>query len=111
MVSTCGHTVCANRACGDKECNLSFGIYTTGALILIAGLIFAAVLLHLPAHWIAVGAIVGAGIGLLAGVTSTRQRDSAPLSPTREPQITVPPHPHYLSKHKHTSQSYVLTPP
>ncbi len=77
-MSTCRRIVFANRACAGKECNLSFGIYITGALILVAGLIYGAALLHVPAHWIAVGAIVGAGIGILAGVKATRQRDPAP---------------------------------
>jgi hypothetical protein len=31
----------------------------------------------MPAHWIAVGAIVMIGIGLLSAVKATRQKDSA----------------------------------
>jgi hypothetical protein len=54
---------------------LSFGIYLAGTLILIAGLIYGAALLHIPAHWIVVGGIVMAGMGILMGVKATRQKD------------------------------------
>jgi hypothetical protein len=57
---------------------MSFGIYITGFVILIAGLVYGAVLLHVPAHWIMVGAIVLVGLGILTGVKATRQKDSAP---------------------------------
>jgi hypothetical protein len=56
---------------------MSFGIYATGFAILIAGLIYGAHLMHMPAHWIAVCAIVLVGVGILSGVKATRQRDSA----------------------------------
>jgi hypothetical protein len=55
---------------------VSFGIYVAGYLIVIAGLAYGAVLMHVPAHWIAVGAIVLAGLGLVTGVKATRQKDS-----------------------------------
>jgi hypothetical protein len=58
-----------------KERDLSFGIYLAGTLILIGGLVYGAHLMHIPAHWIAVGAIVLAGMGILTGVKATRQRD------------------------------------
>jgi hypothetical protein len=54
---------------------MSFGIYLVGFLILIAGLIWAAVMLHVAAHWIAVGAIVLLGLGILKGVQATRAKD------------------------------------
>jgi uncharacterized membrane protein len=54
---------------------MSFGIYAVGFAILIGGLIYGAHLMHMPAHWIAVGAIVLLGIGILSGVKATRQRD------------------------------------
>ena len=37
---------------------MSFGIYAIGFAILIGGLIYAAHLMHMPAHWIVVGAII-----------------------------------------------------
>ena len=54
---------------------MSFGIYAVGFAILILGLIYGAHLMHMPAHWIAVGAIVLLGIGILSGVKATRQKD------------------------------------
>ncbi len=54
---------------------MSFGIYIAGFLILICGLIYGAVLLHVAAHWIAVGAIVLLGIAVLKGVQATRGKD------------------------------------
>jgi hypothetical protein len=56
---------------------MSFGIYATGFAILIGGLIYAAYLVHMPAHWIAVGAIVLLGLGIVKAVTATRQKDPA----------------------------------
>ena len=54
---------------------MSFGIYSIGFAIVIGGLIYAAYLLHVPAHWIAVGAIVLLGVGILKGVKTTRPKD------------------------------------
>lgn len=54
---------------------MSFGLYIVGFLILIAGLALGAHLLHVPPRWIGVGVIVLAGLGILTGVTNTRQRD------------------------------------
>lgn len=56
---------------------MSFGLYSIGYAIVIGGLIYAAILLHIPAHWIAVGAVILAGLGILTGVKATRQRDPA----------------------------------
>jgi hypothetical protein len=55
---------------------MSFGLYSVGFAIVIAGLIYAACLLHVPAHWIVVGAIVMIGVGILKGVKATRQKDT-----------------------------------
>ena len=54
---------------------MSFGIYLIGFLILIGGLIYGAVILHVPTHWIAVGAIVLLGLAILKGVQATRGKD------------------------------------
>ena len=56
---------------------MSFGIYTLGFAILIGGLVYAAHLMHMPAHWIFAGAVVLAGLGILSGVKATRQKDPA----------------------------------
>jgi len=54
---------------------MSFGLYTLGVVVVLVGLIYGAHLMHVPPHWIAVGAIVIAGLGILAGVKNTRQKD------------------------------------
>jgi uncharacterized membrane protein len=56
---------------------MSFGLYAIGFAILIGGLIYGAYLVHMPTHWIVVGAIVLLGAGILSGVKATRQRDAA----------------------------------
>jgi hypothetical protein len=54
---------------------MSFGLYSMGFVIVIGGLIYVAYLMHMPAHWIAAGAVVLLGIGILMGVKATRQKD------------------------------------
>lgn len=56
---------------------MSFGLYILGYLIVIGGLLYAAVLMHVPAHWIVVGGIVLTGLAIVTGVKATRPRDSA----------------------------------
>lgn len=54
---------------------MSFGLYLLGFVILIGGLIYGAILLHVPSHWIVVMTIVLLGLAILKGVQSTRQKD------------------------------------
>jgi hypothetical protein len=54
---------------------MSFGLYSAGFAIVIGGLIYAAYLVHMPARWIAVSAIVLLGCGILSAVKATRQKD------------------------------------
>jgi len=56
---------------------MSFGLYSAGFAIVIAGLIYGAHLMHVPTHWIVVGAVVLLGVGILSGVKATRQKDAA----------------------------------
>jgi hypothetical protein len=56
---------------------MSFGLYIAGFLLLIGGLIYGAVIVHMPAHWIVAGAVVLLGMGILTGVKGTRQKDAA----------------------------------
>jgi len=54
---------------------MSFGIYLLGFIVLIAGLATGAYLLHVPPQWIGVGVLVLAGMGIVMGVSRTRQKD------------------------------------
>lgn len=56
---------------------MSFGLYLIGYLVVIGGLTYGATLMHVPSRWIVVGAIVLTGVGIMTGVKSTRQKDSA----------------------------------
>lgn len=56
---------------------LSFGLYIIGFLIVIGGLIYGAVILHVPQHWIAVGGVILLGLAILKGVQATRQKDKS----------------------------------
>ena len=56
---------------------MSFGLYAAGYAIAIAGLVYAAHLMHLPSHWILAGAIVMIGIGILSAVRATRPKAPA----------------------------------
>ncbi|MES1197125.1 MAG: hypothetical protein ABUL55_00740 [Pseudomonadota bacterium] len=53
----------------------SFVLYALGFLILLGGLVYGAVLLHVPQPWIIVGALVMLGFGLTTGVVKTRSKD------------------------------------
>jgi hypothetical protein len=54
---------------------MSFTIYIIGYAILIIGLALGAYYLHVPPHWVVVGALVLIGIGVASGVARTRQKD------------------------------------
>jgi uncharacterized membrane protein len=54
---------------------MSFAIYTVGTLILVAGLIYVAHLMHVPQHWIVAGVLLVLGAGIMGGVSATRQKD------------------------------------
>lgn len=56
---------------------MSFGLYSAGFAIVIAGLIYGAHLVHMPTRWIVVGAVVLLGVGILSAVKATRQKDPA----------------------------------
>jgi hypothetical protein len=59
------------------EERMSFTLYIVGFVILVAGLVMGANLLHVPPRWIGVGLVVLIGLGVLTGVTHTRRRDPA----------------------------------
>lgn len=53
----------------------SFALYLIGMLVVIGGLAYGATLADLAPHWIIVGAVVLLGIGIIGGVSRTRQKD------------------------------------
>ena len=54
---------------------MSFSLYVVGYLIVIAGVAYLAHLMHVPQHYIIALGIILAGIGIVTGVQSTRQKD------------------------------------
>ena len=54
---------------------MTYGLYVLGAIVLIGGVIYGAVLLHVPTPWIVVLTLVMLGGALLSGVKATRQKD------------------------------------
>ncbi len=56
---------------------MSFGIYIAGILLVVGGLSYGAAMLHVPSHWIVVGALIVLGFGILTAVKATRLRDPA----------------------------------
>lgn len=54
---------------------MSFGLYTFGTLLLIAGVLYVCHLAHVPQHWMIALAIVLLGAGIMAAVTNTRTKD------------------------------------
>jgi hypothetical protein len=53
----------------------SLGIFIIGIVIVIGGLAYGASMAGMSPQWIAVGAVVLAGIGIIIGVTKTRSKD------------------------------------
>jgi cadmium resistance protein CadD (predicted permease) len=54
---------------------MSFGLYIGGFIIVIAGLIYGATLLHIAPQWIGVMTLVLVGLGVVKAVQATRQKD------------------------------------
>ena len=54
---------------------MSYALYVAGFVIVIGGLIYGAVLIHIPTQWIVVGSVVLLGMAILKGVRATRQKD------------------------------------
>jgi positive regulator of sigma E activity len=59
----------------------SFALYVVGFFILLAGLIYAAYLVHVPHTWIVVGALVVIGMGIMSAVSHTKRRDPPSVAP------------------------------
>ena len=59
----------------------AFMLYVIGFIILLAGLFYGAVLIHIPQTWIIVGALVLVGIGIMSAVSHTKRRDPPSEAP------------------------------
>ncbi len=57
---------------------MSYVLYVVGFAIVIGGLVYGAVLMHVPAPWIVVGSVILLGIAITTGVKATRQKDPSP---------------------------------
>jgi positive regulator of sigma E activity len=53
----------------------AFVLYISGFVLLLGGLVYGAVLLHVPQSWIIVGALVLIGLGVMSAVAHTKRRD------------------------------------
>ena len=67
----------------------NFALYVTGYIVVIAGLAYGAFLLGIPPVWIAVGAVVLIGIGIVTGVSKTRHREASPEDPAPASRVVV----------------------
>lgn len=59
----------------------AFTIYVLGFIVLLAGLGYGAYLLHVPHTWIAVGALVMIGFGIMSAVSRTKTKDAPREAP------------------------------
>jgi len=59
----------------------AFMLYVVGFVILMAGLIYGAFLIHVPQSWIIVGALVAVGLGVMSAVSHTKRRDPPSEAP------------------------------
>lgn len=53
----------------------SFAIYLIGMIVVIGGLAYVAVLMHVPNQWVIAGVVILVGVGILGAVTKTRRKD------------------------------------
>ena len=60
----------------------AFALYVIGFFVLLAGLVYAAFLVHIPQTWIIVGALIVIGIGVMSAVSHTKRRDPPSQAPT-----------------------------
>jgi hypothetical protein len=79
---------------------MSFGLYAIGLAVMIGGLTYGAHLVHMPTHWIVVGAIILSGVGIFVwrkGDATERSRgiavSSIPLFGSAETDMCDPGRP------------------
>ena len=54
---------------------MNFVIYLIGTLLIVGALAYGASRLHISSTWILIGSAVILGLGIMTGVTRTRQKD------------------------------------
>ena len=54
---------------------MSFGIYLVGFAIVIGGVAWGLSVMHVPTLYIVIGSVILLGMGILMGVSQTRQKD------------------------------------
>ena len=59
----------------------AFMMYVIGFVVLLAGLIYGAVLIHVPHTWIIVAALILVGLGIMSAVSHTKRRDPPSEAP------------------------------
>lgn len=59
----------------------AFTLYVIGFIALLGGLCYGAYLLNVPNTWIGVGALVVIGLGVMSGVSRTKERDPPEAAP------------------------------
>ena len=57
------------------EASMSFRSYIIGVLVFLSGLVYSAVLLGVPQHWIVIGAVVVLALAVLGGISPKRGND------------------------------------
>lgn len=59
----------------------AFMLYVIGFFVLLAGLVYGAVLLHVPQTWIIVGTLIVLGLGVMSAVSHTKRKDEPAKAP------------------------------
>lgn len=54
---------------------MNFALYMVGVLVVVLGLGYGASRLGISTTWIAIGSIIIIGLGIMAAVSKTRQKD------------------------------------
>jgi hypothetical protein len=60
----------------------AFMLYVIGFFVLLVGLIYGALLIHIPQTWIIVGTLVVLGLGIMSAVSHTKRRDPPSEAPS-----------------------------
>jgi len=55
---------------------MSFGIFTVGFMIVIGGVAWGLIRAGVPTVWVIIASVIMVGVGILTGVSRTRQKDT-----------------------------------